>query len=405
MRRRLLSTAITAAVAATAATAALGTGGAGHNPPTRALEAGFKVALYERAGDPQGCYPAPTRLAGLIRKRQGRRTGVAKGYGQVRKRGRVYVVRRKTNCGNVRMALRAREGIYVLDSKHGSVRLLGRHGRRAVGTEPGQRGPLRGFRFATSRASTFSDDEAPRRLQVRCPGGTFPLGGGQVSKPGLGADGEGIYHHSYERLGAQRGWHVTPFLLNPNGDASKPRRVVIQVTCARGLVPMSAPHKTVYIKPGQTKTAIARCPRGQFLMSGGYQRTDFLRYGGDYVTESRAAGPRAWKVTGRAFGAFGGELSAIAYCARHRGPLLRQVRASVPVPAGRAATARTPRCPGRWKLAFGGFSLNGTHRAFIGDAWFVKRSRWATTAYGYFGSAPKLTAYGYCLRPGSAGRP
>ena len=37
-------------------------GGAGHNAQTRALEAVFKVALYERAGDPDGCYPAPQKL-------------------------------------------------------------------------------------------------------------------------------------------------------------------------------------------------------------------------------------------------------------------------------------------------------------------------------------------------------
>ena len=80
------------------------------------------------------------------------------------------------------------------------------------------------------------------------------------------------------------------------------------------------------LTPFGARTATARCPKGQYLITGGFQRTDFTVYGGNYITESRAAGPRAWRVTGSAFHG-SGELTAIAYCARHRGPILTETSA------------------------------------------------------------------------------
>ena len=48
---------------------------------------------------------------------------------------------------------------------------------------------------------------------------------------------------------------------------------------------------------------MARCPKGQFLIAGGYKRTNFDSTGGNYVTGSRANGSRAWLVTGSALAA------------------------------------------------------------------------------------------------------
>ncbi len=107
--------------------------------------------------------------------------------------------------------------------------------------------------------------------------------------PGL--DGEGIYPHSYERLGAQRGFHISEVLYDSNWASTTPRNITIQAVCARGQIPQNpTPHKTVFILPGQTKSAIARCPNGQQLITGGFQRTNFASDGGNYVTESRAVG-------------------------------------------------------------------------------------------------------------------
>ena len=80
------------------------------------------------------------------------------------------------------------------------------------------------------------------------------------------------------------------------------------------------------------------------------------------MTESRAISDKSWSVTGRAFGQFGGELTAIAYCWRSKKPLITEVSARPRVGAGRFATATTPPCPAG-RLIFGGFSSNRPARS------------------------------------------
>src|SRR6266700_4191626 len=61
----------------------------------------------------------------------------------------------------------------------------------------------RASRSVTYAQQTFKLNGAneKRRLVARCPGQLVPLGGGMTSSPLPDADGEGIYPHSYERLG------------------------------------------------------------------------------------------------------------------------------------------------------------------------------------------------------------
>ncbi|HEY1335131.1 MAG TPA: hypothetical protein VGF31_12800, partial [Myxococcaceae bacterium] len=275
-------------------------GGAGHNPATKKLEDAFKVALYFRSISQDGCYPAPPQLAKLMAERkQGLRTGVAGRPGSVHRRNVVYVLRSGSACNHIRMALLSSSGLYVLNSAQGNIRVQGK--RRGPRTDPGKSGPARSLRLISSgfRLRGFNELE---RLESVCPGGRYPIGGGMISSPAPDPDGEGIYPHSYERLGAQRGFHVSAVLFDPSIDSTTPRNVTLQTVCARNLVPANpSPHKTVFIRTGETRTATARCPKGQYLITGGFQRTDFTIYGGNYITESRAAGPRAWRVTGSAF--------------------------------------------------------------------------------------------------------
>ncbi len=114
--------------------------------------------------------------------------------------------------------------------------------------------------------------------------------------------------------------------------------MTLQVACARKQKHVTPPHRTVFVSPGQTKTAVATCPGRRHLFGGGFQRTDFTARGGDYVTESRAISAKSWSVTGRAFGGFGGELTAIAYCWRSKKPLLTEVSGSTSVGTGHFAT-------------------------------------------------------------------
>ncbi len=395
VKRALLPAAILIALLALlAGTGFAKRGGAGHNPPTRKLEAAFKYALHERSVSLNGCYPAPSRLAKVIAQQSNLKTGVAKGPGSVHRSDVVFVLKKGSSCGHVRMALRASSGLYILNSASGNIRVQGQRGPR---TDPGKSGPAKGLLL---RQATFgmNKPEQQDRFEVLCPGKTYPLGGGVINHSNPDPDGEGIYPHSYERLGAQRGFHVSTILFDGSPQSTMPRQITVQAVCARGLIPANpSPHKTVFIKQGETRSATARCPKGQYLITGGFQRTDFGADGGNYITESLADGPRAWRVSGSAFPLGGGELTAIAYCVRHKGPILTEVSGNADIPAGATATATTPSCPSGLRLTSTGFSTNGSSNAFFVGSSLNGDGSSSTTAFGHFGAAA-LTAYGYCLR-------
>ncbi|MGE5857258.1 MAG: hypothetical protein ACM31K_02090 [Solirubrobacterales bacterium] len=367
---------------------------AGFNIATKRLEAAYKIALFERRFNPKGCYPPPKRLARALHKSTHRKVGVAPNTRHLGNLNQVYVLKQGTSCEHLRMALRAVGGIYVLDSKQGTVRLQGHRGAAT----PGLARPLTNLTLATKTFRVRKPDTAPR-LQTICPGGKFPVGGGMTTSPPTSADGEGIYPHSYERLGAQLGYHISVVFLDPSRDSTTPRNVTVQALCGFGVIPAPpTPHKTVYLRPGETKTVTARCPSHQYLVSGGFQRTDFRSDGGDYVTESKATGSRAWTVSGHAYGIGSGELTAIAYCARMKQPILTEVASSpAPVASGDSASTTTPACPAGKRLASGGFSTNGSTNALFAQGTINPNGTFSVSAYGFFGAAPQLSAYGYCL--------
>jgi hypothetical protein len=377
----------------------------GHNPPTRQLELAFKVVGGLRAASNDGCYPAPSRMAEVIRRYSDPEATVAANFGSVDRQDVVYVIRRRSHCARVHLALRARGKLFILDTAGGEVYVKGRGDRQDEETPRGGRGPLRWLTLVSREFSLRKPDRA-KRLLVRCPSGKFPLGGGMFTDPPVGADGEGIYPHSYERLGVQRGYHITALVIDPTPKETTPRETTIQSVCGRGLVPEGSPHKTVFVRRKETNSAIAHCPQGQYLFSGGFQRTNFttprLTYGGNYITESRAIGPQAWQVTATSTGNDGGELTAIAHCARDESLPLTEVSASTPLWGGLPATATTPQCPPGRVLTAGGFSIDGSQQAFFAEGHFNPDNSWSATGFGYFGGAPSLTAYGYCLRVSDA---
>jgi hypothetical protein len=374
-------------------TSALGQG-PGHNLPTKRLEGAYKFALQDRRFDPAGCYAPPKELAPILTDATGRKVGAARGPGHLGVLNRVYVLKSGTNCNRLRMALRAVGGTYVLDSNKGTIRILGRKGAAT----PGLARTLRNVSLATQTFRLNKPDTAPR-LEVLCPRGTEPVGGGLSQSPGVGSDGDGVYPHSYERLGAQLGFHISVVVFDPSPAQTTSREVTVQSVCGRGVEPATpTPHRTVWIRTGQTKSVTARCPKGQFLVSGGFQRTNFRSDGGDYITESRAAGPKAWTVTGSAYGPTGqGELTAIAYCARMSKPKLKEVASSpAPIGANQVASSTTPACPGGKRLVAGGFSNGGSPNAFFAEGTINQNNSFTARSYGFFGPASGLTAYGYC---------
>jgi hypothetical protein len=395
----------TAALLITAASAEAVRSG-GHNTPTRKLEIAFKVAGGQRAGSKDGCYAPPRRMAALIRFWGPLPADVARGFGGVRERNVVYVLSSRSSCQRMVLALRYGRRVFVLNTAAGEVYRRGvPPDRRGAEARRLGRGPLRDLTL-TEKTFRLRKADRAKRLTVLCPRGSSPLGGGLISDPGLGPDGEGVYPHSYERLGVQRGFHVTALIIDPRARRTTPRRATLQVVCGRGLVPMSSPHRTVFVHRRSSNTATATCPPGQLLFGGGFQRTNFTTpfrtYGGNYITESRAISPTAWRVSAHAAGKDGGELTAIAYCATDESLPLTVVEASSPVEAHRAATATTPPCPPGSELTSGGFSLGDSRNAFFGDGSLNEDGTWSATAFGYLGPAPALTAYGYCLRPADA---
>src|SRR5919109_392861 len=178
--------------------------GPGHNLPTKRLEGAYKFALQDRRFDPAGCYAPPKELAPILTDATGHAVGTSRGPGSLRVLNRVYVLKSGTNCNRLRMALRAVGGTYVLDSSRGTIRILGRKGAAT----PGLARTLLRASLATQTFRLNKPDTAPR-LEVLCPRGTEPVGGGMSQSPGVGSDGDGVYPHSYERLGAQRGFHIS----------------------------------------------------------------------------------------------------------------------------------------------------------------------------------------------------
>jgi hypothetical protein len=247
------------------------------------------------------------------------------------------------------------------------------------------------------RTFQLSGANEKRRLVARCPGRLVPLGGGMTSSPAPSSDGEGVYPHSYERLGVQHGYHSTVVLFDPSPSSTTARSVTLQAACASKQKHVTPPHKTVFVNPGQTRTAVATCPGRRQLFGGGFQRTDFVGRGGDYVTESRASSSKSWSVTGHAFGGFGGELTAIAYCWHSKKPLLTEVSGSTTVGTGSFGTTTTPPCP-TGNLVFGGFSTSPSGSAFFTNGFINTDGSWQASAYNHFGPSATLTAYGYCLK-------
>jgi hypothetical protein len=376
----------------------------GYDEATRKLEEGFKIVSTTRVFADDECYPDPEQVAAELREGMGLEVVIAPSLDSVQGFGLVNVVSGETECNRLVMAIRAgaKGRIFVLDSDYGPVYVQGGQGLSEASLAGGA-GPLRDVTAGISIVPMHRADEKSR-FETHCPNGTSPLGGGWVNTRPLSSDGAGLYPHSYERLGVQGGFHVTATYIDRSNRSQSPkRRAEIQVVCGHGLVPSAAPHETTFISREGTGTVTARCPEGTELFSGGFQRTNFLtpgvatngiRYGGDYITESRADG-NGWRVSGAATDRYGGELTAIAYCAKDSSLPVTEVSSSVHLDQGGSASVATPRCPDDRVLIAGGFDFGGSRDALFANGFFTSQGTWAATGYAWFGSAG-LTVYGYC---------
>src|SRR5829696_349718 len=376
----------------------------GYDEATGQLEAGFKLMALDRVFSESECYASPERVSAILESQMGIDVVVTSSLASVQGFDLVNVIADETKCDRLVLAMRSgtKGRVFVLDSDYGPVYLAAGKKRSGESQAAGA-GALRDLTAATEEFRMAKAD-GTSRLEVLCPGGAHPLGGGMVNATPLGKDGEGVYPHSYERLGAQGGFHVTATLIDPSQDVTASRRVGLQVLCGQGLVPTASPHATTYVHRHETATVTAECPDDTQIFSGGFQRTNFTTpgveryggpvYGGGYITESRVEG-NGWRVSGGATGENGGELTAIAYCGEDRSLPVRTVSTAVSVGEHKSASATTPRCPEDHVLISGGFSFGDSRDALFADGYFTRGGRWAATGYAWFGSAD-LTAYGYC---------
>jgi len=261
-------------------------------------------------------------------------------------------------------------------------------------------------KLVTSGTSALGANDTPRKT-VLCPQKNkrfaFPYGGSMFSTSPIYADGAGVYPHSYERLGVQHGWHVTPVNYDPTPQTATARDVTLQVVCGPEPGKLTPPHKTSQVNPGEVKTHVLTCPGRRQLIGGGFQRTTFVGPirgappSGVFATEAMAISPKTWQVSGEAFGKFGGELTGIAYCRRSRKPLISEVSASVTMLSGQVGLATTPPCPGKRRFVFSGFTT--FPRGSIFYAGGPIHANQSVTATGYNRSmAPAiLTAEAYCM--------
>ena len=82
----------------------------------------------------------------------------------------------------------------------------------------------------------------------------------------------------------------------------------------------------------------------------------------------------------------GGELTAIAYCSKAKGPILTEVASTpAPVPSGMNASATTPDCPSGLRLTATGFSLDSRNAFYAGSSLNDDGTSTAN-AFGYFGA-------------------
>jgi hypothetical protein len=220
-----------------------------------------------------------------------------------------------------------------------------------------------------------------------------------IADPPPASDGEGVYPHIFERLGIQQGWHVTPVLFDATPPTA-PRNVTVQAVCGPNpgkvaAVRMPAPQ----INPNQVQTAVATCPAGRHLISGGFQQTNFTSKGGDFATQSQAVGNNAWSVTGSAFGTFGGQLFAVAYCVKGKSSWQEVSSAPAPLAPGATGSAPTPTCPGGKRLVAGGFNTSPAAAVFFGNGAINPDQSFSASGYNRSTAPATITGYAYCLRP------
>jgi hypothetical protein len=251
-------------------------------------------------------------------------------------------------------------------------------------------------RLVTSTSLTLSQANQNGRLEAVCPKGKSPYGGGMTVTPPPGPDGEGVYPHSFERLGVQHGFHVSSVLFDPAAPTTS-RGMTVQAVCGPDPGKVTSVRALTQVAPGASQNALATCPGKKHLIGGGFQQTDFTSKGGSFAAQSQAIGNKAWSVTAAAFGTSGGPAMATAYCVSGKSSF-QEVSGSAAVGPGATATATTQPCPGAKRLVSDGFATSPAGAVLFAGGTINPDQSFSASGYNRSTAPATISAYAYCMR-------
>lgn len=255
----------------------------------------------------------------------------------------------------------------------------------------------------SARQATTIDPGSFGSVGAKCPSHTTAVSGG-FAAPGFDPtqDGPIVGRIGSRRVGDRQ---IVARALN---FGSQPGELRSFAYCARNGHGLHVRSATTRIEANTRGSAVARCPRGQLAVAGGFgtDRVD-LQVGPQVLTlTSKRLGDRRWKVVGLNInaGARAGKLIAYAYCAEVPFELITRSKEVAPAP-GSVRTFDVS-CPSGTQVFSGGFdgqvelvgdTPHGT--AAVTSRRASGARAWRTSTLSVFGPNPaSATAYVYCKR-------
>ena len=152
---------------------------------------------------------------------------------------------------------------------------------------------------------------------------------------------------------------------------------------------------------GTRGRAVARCPRGSRVVSGGWfmtdpEETELLVY------KSKRVRKRGWAVSAiqATTNSFDTDLLALAYC-DHDAPRARRASTTRTVASGETGSAAAE-CPNKKKAVAGGFSVLSDAKfnegGFPIESRRIGKRTWRTVVHAPYTAGASVTAYAYCSR-------